>query len=147
MSQLPEEIIELILSFAPDYHDNLLSCHKELLTYHRPMYYKRVNAGFTPGISDSLDWNNFKRNDEIRLWKRTPTVENNGAILFMTLNLYAIEITPEIEVYGGEEEQGHWWYSRYINLYYGWTKATSDIFKRTLGEWNQYGNDLCPGYY
>lgn len=147
MSQLPEEIIELILSFAPDYHDNLLSCHKELLTYHRPMYYKRVNAGFTPGIADSPDWNNFKRNDEIRLWKRSPTVENYGAILFMKLKLFAIEITPEREVYGGEEEQGQWWYARHINLYYGWTKATSDIFKHTLGEWNQYENDLCPGYY
>ena len=27
---LPEEIFELILSYAPDFHDNLKSCHKEL---------------------------------------------------------------------------------------------------------------------
>ena len=138
--QIPEEVIELILSFAPDYHDNLLSCHKEMLTEHRPMYYKKVSAGFTPGIADSRDWNNFKRNEEIRLYKPP-------GVVFMKLKLYAIEITPEIEVYGGEEEQGQWRHSRHMNLYYGWTKGSSDIFRRTLSEWNQYQNDLCPGYY
>ena len=70
------------------------------------MYYKKVSAGFAPGIADSRDWNNFKRNEEIRLWKRNPTVENYGAMVFMKLKLYAVEITPEIEVYGGEEEAG-----------------------------------------
>tara|TARA_B100002051_G_C16104166_1_gene332133 strand:- start:58 stop:483 length:426 start_codon:yes stop_codon:yes gene_type:complete len=138
--QIPEEVIELILSFAPDYHDNLLSCHKEMLTEHRPMYYKKVSVGFTPGIADSRDWNNFKRNEEIRLYKPP-------GVVFMKLKLYAIEITPEIEVYGGEEEQGQWRHSRHMNLYYGWTKGSSDIFRRTLSEWNQYQNDLCPGYY
>ena len=138
--QILEEVIELILSFAPDYHDNLLSCHKEMLTEHRPMYYKKVSVGFTPGIADSRDWNNFKRNEEIRLYKPP-------GVVFMKLKLYAIEITPEIEVYGGEEEQGQWRHSRHMNLYYGWTKGSSDIFRRTLSEWNQYQNDLCPGYY
>ena len=138
--QIPEEVIELILSFAPDYHDNLLSCHKEMLKHHRPMYYKKVSAGFVPGIADSRDWNNFKRNEEIRLYKPP-------GVVFMKLKLYAIEITPEIEVYGGEEEQGQWRHSRHMNLYYGWTKGSSDIFRRTLSEWNQYQNDLCPGYY
>ena len=142
--QIPEEVIELILSFAPDYHDNLLSCHKEMLTEHRPMYYKRVSAGFAPGIADSRDWNNFKRNEEIRLWK---PVRLEDPMVFMKLKLDAIEITPEIEVYGGEEEQGQWRHSRHMNLYYGWTKGSSDIFRRTLSEWNQYQNDLCPGYY
>ena len=138
--QIPEEVIELILSFAPDYHDNLLSCHKEMLTDHRPMYYKKVSVGFAPGVADSRDWDNFKRNEEIRLYKPP-------GVVFMKLKLYAIEITPEIEVYGGEEEQGQWRHSRHMNLYYGWTKGSSDIFRRTLSEWNQYQNDLCPGYY
>ena len=142
--QIPEEVIELILSFAPDYHDNLLSCHKEMLTEHRPMYYKRVSAGFAPGIADSRDWDSFKRNEEIRLWK---PVRLEDPMVFMKLKLYAIEITPEIEVYGGEEEQGQWRHSRHMNLYYGWAKGSSDIFRRTLSEWNQYQNDLCPGYY
>ena len=140
--QIPEEVIELILSFAPDYHDNLLSCHKEMLKHHRPMYYKRVSAGFAPGIADSRDWNNFKRNEEITLWKRSLV-----PVVFMKLKLYAIEITPEIEVYGGEEEQGQWRHSRHMNLYYGWTKGSSDIFRRTLREWDDLMNDLCPGYY
>ena len=84
--QIPEEVIELILSFAPDYHDNLLSCHKEMLTNHRPMYYKKVSAGFVPGIADSRDWDNFKRSEEIRLWK---PVRLEDPMVFMKLKLYA----------------------------------------------------------
>ena len=143
--QIPEKVIELILSFAPDYHDNLLSCHKEMLTHHRPMYYKKVIAGFPHPlfVTHSQDWNNFKKNDEITLWKSY----KSGGRVFTKLKLRAIEITPEREVYGGEEEQGQWRYSRYINLYYGWTKATRDVFRRTLREWGEYENDLCPGYY
>ena len=129
--QIPEEVIELILSFAPDYHDNLLSCHKEMLTDHRPMYYKKVSVGFAPGVADSRDWDNFKRNEEITLWRRG-TFNLAGPMVFMKLKLYAIEITPEIEVYGGEEEKGQWRHSRHMNLYYGWTKGSSDIFRRTL---------------
>ena len=147
--QIPEEVIELILSFAPDYHDNLLSCHKEILRYHRPMNYKKVIAGFSPGIADSPNWNNFIRNGnhEIKLWKRSHTAENYGLMVFMKLKLYAIEITPEREVCGAKNKQGKWWYSRYINLYYGWVKTNSGILKNTLEEWNQNENGLCPGYY
>ena len=46
MILLPEEIIELILSYAPDFRDNLKRCQKELLSNHRPVYYKKVHAGF-----------------------------------------------------------------------------------------------------
>ena len=140
MSQLPEEIIDLILSYAPDFHDNLLSCHEEMLINHRPIYYKKVVAGFTPGIADSPKWDNFKRNNEIRLYKPP-------GVVFMKLKLYAIEITPEREIYGGEEEAGRWGQQRYINLYYGWTKIPNKYFWDTLCEWNNYNNDLCPGYY
>lgn len=146
MSQLPEEIIDLILSYAPDFHDNLLSCHEEILTNHRPIYYKKVVGGFTPGIGNSPDWENFKRNDEIRIWRRG-TYNIAGPMVFMKLKLYAIEITPEREIYGGEEEAGHWWQQRDINLYYGWTKISNKYFWDTLCEWNNYNNELCPGYY
>jgi hypothetical protein len=149
--ELPDEIIDLILSYAPDFHDNLLSCHKEMLTDHRPIYYKKVVAGFTrgnhePGIADSSNWDNFKRNDEIRIWRRG-THNFGGPMVFMKLKLRAIEITPEREVYGGEEEQGRWWYSRDIILYYGWVNIRNKYFWNTVCEWNQYNNELCPGYY
>ena len=68
-------------------------------------------------------------------------------MVFMKLKLRAIEITPEREVYGGEEEQGQWRHSRDIILYYGWVKMTNKYFWNTLCEWNQYNNELCPGYY
>ena len=45
---LPEEIIEYILSFAPDYRDNLKKCQSELLE-NKPIYYStwevRVDSG------------------------------------------------------------------------------------------------------
>ena len=44
--KLPDEIIDLILSFAPDFHDNLLTCHKEMLTDHRPIYYQKSCCWF-----------------------------------------------------------------------------------------------------
>ena len=50
MILLPEEIIELILSYAPDFRDNLKRCQQEMLLYHRPLYVKKVVAGFSPGI-------------------------------------------------------------------------------------------------
>lgn len=140
--QIPEEVIELILSFAPDYHDNLLSCHKEMLTNHRPMYYKKVSAGFVPGIADSRDWDNFKRSEEIRLWK---PVRLEDPMVFMKLKLYAVEITPEKIL--PNDKEGCWRHSRHMNLYYGWSKANTDSFWETIREWGQYQNDLYPGYY
>ena len=40
--KLPDEIIDLILSYAPDFHDNLLACHMEMLTDHRFVYLGQV---------------------------------------------------------------------------------------------------------
>lgn len=145
MVVLPEEIIELILSYGPNFHDNLLSCHKEILTDHRPIYYKKVVVGFTPGIANNLDWHNFKKNHEIRIWRRAIRGNQNGPMVFMKLNLYAIEITPERLSLRGEGVRH--FHSRDINLYYGWTKIKNKYFWHTLCEWNQYNNELCPGYY
>ena len=146
MSQLPEEIIDLILSYAPDFHDNLLTCHEEMLTNHRPIYYKKVVAGFTPGLEFlHSDWDNFKRKDEIRIWRRG-THNFGGPMVFMKLKLRAIEISPER---GGGRRRGggRWRRSRDIILYYGWTKMTNKYFWNTVCEWNQYNNELSPGYY
>ena len=63
LPELPEEIIQEILSYNADFHPNFMKCHEELLI-DRPCYYKRVHAGFKPGISDSPTWHNFsKRNN------------------------------------------------------------------------------------
>ena len=137
--KLPDEIIDLILSFAPNFHDNLLSCHKEILTMHRPIYYKKVVAGFTPRIGDSSAWCDFKRNDEIRIWRRGTF---NLAGVFMKLKLRAIEISPERTNPERRRQRG-----RVVILYYGWTKMTNKYFWNTLCEWNQYNNELAPGYY
>ena len=51
MIDLPEEIIELILSYAPDFHDNFKKCHAELLQ-DRPCFYKKVHLGYSPGLAD-----------------------------------------------------------------------------------------------
>ena len=144
--KLPDEIIDLILSYAPDFHDNLLACHMEMLTDHRPVYFKKVVAGFTPGIADDPNWHNFKRKDEIRIWRRATRNRRehyDGPMMFMTLKLRAIEITPERTA----AEIGRHWHARDINLYYGWAKITNKYFWHTLCEWNQYNNELSPGYY
>ena len=144
--KLPDEIIDLILSYAPDFHDNLLACHMEMLTDHRFVYFKKVVAGFTPGIGEDPNWNNFKKNDEIRIWRRATRNRRehyDGPMMFMTLKLRAIEITPERTA----AEIGRHWHARDINLYYGWAKITNKYFWHTLCEWNQHNNELSPGYY
>ena len=129
MILLPEEIIELILSYAPDYRDNLKRCQKELLSNHRPVYYKKVHAGFEP-IADSPTWHNFKRNDEIKVWRRGNIY---GPMEYMKLKLYAIEITPERT---SPAERERYWHNRDINLYYGWSKISNKELWNIICEWN-----------
>ena len=143
MILLPEVIIELILSYAPDFRDNLKLCQKELLLKHRPIYYKKVIAGFSPGIADSPTWHNFsKKHNKIRIW-RTGNYAGPG-LEYMELKLHAIEITP----HRAPDQQRHW-HDRDINLFYGWTRLSNNNAWNTICEWNSesshYG--FSPGYY
>ena len=136
MILLPEEIIRLILSFAPDFRDNLKRCQKEMLLYHRPLYVKRVVAGFSPGIADSPTWHNFSKNDSIRIWK----YGNVGPMEYMILKLHAIEITSH------RPPNDRHWHDRDIILYYGWSKPTNKYFWNTVLQWNKYREEFTPGY-
>ena len=146
MILLPEEIIELILSYAPDFRDNLKRCQEEMLLSHSPLYVKKVVAGFSPGIADSPTWDNFSnKNNILRIWRQGA----RAPMTYMELKLHAIEITPEREVYGGEEAAGRWWPTRDMHLYYGWTKADNKTYFDTIYEWNTESNsyEFTPGYY
>ena len=135
MILLPEEIIKEILSYAPDYHDNLLRTHKEMLE-NRPCYYKKVVAGFSPGIADSPTWHNFKKNDEIRVWKRGI----RGPMEYVLLKLHAIEITP------WRNTNVVRYHNRDINLYYGWAKARNEYFWQEILSAERHW-DFKPEYY
>ena len=141
MILLPEDIIRLILSYAPDFRDNLKRCQKEMMLIHRPLYVKKVVAGFSPGIADSPTWHNFSnKNNVIRIWRRGARVP----MTYMELKLHAIEITP----HRPPEQQRHW-HDRDINLFYGWTRLSNNNAWNTICEWNSesshYG--FSPGYY
>ena len=141
MILLPEEIIELILSYAPDFRDNLKRCQEEMLLSHRPLYVKRVVAGFSPGIADSPTWHNFSnKNNVIRIWRQGARVP----MTYMELKLHAIEITPQ-----RPPDQITHWHDRDMYLYYGWTKADNKIYFDTIYEWNTESNsyEFSPGYY
>ena len=88
--RLPEDIIEYVFSFAPNFRDKLKACQEEFLDKHRPCYFKKVVAGFSPGIADSPTWHNFAKNDTIRIWNNRPS----GPMEYTVLKLHAIEITP-----------------------------------------------------
>ena len=140
MILLPEEIIELILSYAPDFRDNLKRCQEEMLLSHRPLYVKKVVAGFSPGIADSPTWDNFSnRNNEIRIWRQGA----NTPMMYMELKLHAIEITPHRPP---NDRHRH---DRDMYLYYGWTKADNKKYFDTIYEWNTESNsyEFTPGYY
>jgi len=140
MILLPEEIIELILSYAPDFRDNLKRCQEEMLLSHRPLYVKKVVAGFSPGIADSPTWHNFSnRNNILRIWRQGANVP----MTYMELKLHAIEITPH------RPPNDRHWHDRDMYLYYGWTKADNKIYFDTIYEWNTESNsyEFTPGYY
>ncbi len=141
---LPEEIIELILSYAPNFRDNLKNCQMEILDNYRPIYLKKVIAGFAPGIADSPTWHNFKKNQEIRIWRRGGNLY--GPMEFMKINLHAIEITKERT--SAAERERHW-HTRDIILYYGWTRLDNRILWRLMCDWNtgEHRGEFTPGYY
>ncbi len=137
LPDLPEDLIELILSYAPDFHPNLLKCHAQLLE-NRPCYYKRVHVGFKPGISDSPTWHNFPaRNHNINVRFQTAM----GEPYTFPLKLHAIEITPE------RPPNDRYWHSRDMNLYYGWAKMTDLDFWNTITKANLLYDTFSPGYY
>jgi len=137
LPDLPEEIINLILSYAPNFRDNLKKCQYEMLDNHRPCYFKKVVAGFSPGIADSPNWHNFKLNDELRIWNHN----HAGPMQYMILKLHSIEITPH------RPPNDRHWHDRDIILYYGWSKATNKYFWNTVLQWNKYREEFTPGYY
>ena len=133
---LPEVIIEHILNFAPNFRDKLKACQKEFLDNNRPCYFKKVLAGFSPGIADSPTWHNFSKNDSIRIWKLGTMA---GPMEYMVLKLHAIEITSQTL-------ERHW-HDRDIILYYGWSKPTNKYFWDTVLKYNRHRNEFTPGYY
>ncbi len=154
MIELPEEIIRHILEYNADFHPNLLKCHKELMD-HRPQYYKKVIAGFKPGIGDHPTWHNFKKNDEITIHLQHRfnqyAFPDRNPILTLKLKLHAIEITGEMmsetnrRVMTKMGYVGTW---RNINLYYGWDRNIKWDIPMIKGCGSRYMNNDCkPGYY
>ena len=54
---LPEEIFELILSYAPDFHDNLKRCHEELKYKLRIKYSWNKNTSLEVTYKKIMYWN------------------------------------------------------------------------------------------
>ena len=56
---LPEEIFELILSYAPDFHDNLKRCHEELKYKLRIKYSWNKNTSLEITHKKIMYWNSI----------------------------------------------------------------------------------------
>tara|TARA_Y100000816_G_scaffold276480_1_gene245703 strand:- start:382 stop:780 length:399 start_codon:yes stop_codon:yes gene_type:complete len=125
---LPDEIIRHILEYNADFHPNLLKCHQEMIIK-KPVYYKKVIGEFKHSTFFILNRNNNNKNDEISIYTHQGLV--------CKLNLYAIEITPEISSNSNR-------FVRDIHLYYGWSRKINknmwDIIINNINEFN-------PGYY
>ena len=173
MSNLPEEIIELILSYAPDFRDNLRNCQKEMEKY-RPKYYKKVTGGFMyypdnpnlpiMGMGADPNWNNFQNHSNHEITVRMLNHENNHdtvAPIYRRLKLYAVEITPEKETsinfmraYPCVRIKSY----RNIYLYYGWDRRediTQPIYHKNPHwkikeypiQWYLESYEFKPDYY
>ena len=173
MSNLPEEIIRLILSYAPDFRDNLRNCHKEMEKY-RPKYYKKVTGGFMyypenpnlpiNGFGADPNWNNFQKqnNDEITVRQLNPENNHNTmSPIYRKLKLYAIEITPEKMTsinYSRDYPCVRIKSYRDIHLYYGWDRRediTQPIYYKNPSrkikeypiQWYLQNYEFKPDYY
>ena len=135
--RLPEDLIEYVFSFAPNFRDKLKACQEEFLDKHRPCYFKKVVAGFSPGIADSPNWHNFSKNSSIRIWNSRPS----GPMEYTVLDLHAIEITPH------RPPNDRHWHDRDMVLYYGWSKPTNKHFWNMVLTWNRHRDQFIPGYY
>ena len=135
--QLPEDIIECVLSFAPNFRDKLKACQEEFLDNHRPCYFKKVLLGFSPGIADDPTWHDFARQDTLRIWNQGHV----GPMEYTVLRLHAIEITPF------RQPNDRYWHDRDMVLYYGWSKPTNKHFWNMVLSWNRHAEQFVPGYY
>ena len=123
----PDDLWNIIKDYQIDYKKNhnrrLKLCHGQIFSDHRPVYYKKVTGGFSPGIGDNPTWCNFSKNNH--------KISING----MVLTLHAIEITPNDEYYD----------VRYIHLYYGWVilkKLDDGVFNKICSSF-----EFFPDYY
>ena len=130
--ELPKDIIEHILSFAPNFRDNLMNCQLEILNKHRPCYFKKE-------IADSPTWHDFKINDMLTVIKARGS--RYEPMEYMNFQLHAIEITPK------RRPNHHYYHDRDMILYYGWSKSTDREFWNTVLTWNKNAFEFAPGYY
>ena len=131
--EFPDDLWKVIKDYQIDYKKNhnrrLKLCHEQIFSDHRPVYYKKVTGGFSPGIGDNPTWFSFsKNNNVISCW-------SNNRLERMKLKLHAIEVTPNDEYYN----------VRYIHLYYGWVilkKLNDDVFNQRCSSF-----EFFPDYY
>ena len=133
----PDDLWNIIKDYQIDHkkhhHRKLKLCHEQIFSDHRPVYYKKVILGFSPGIADSPTWHNFSKNkNKISVWTR-----NNKET--MVLTLHAIEITPH------RPPNDRYYHDRDMYLYYGWV----NLKKLNDGVFNQICSsfEFFPDYY
>ena len=124
LSELPEDIIRLILSYAPDFCDNYKKCHEELLE-NRPIYFSKLELKFTPQYYCNI----FKSYQK----KVIKYVNGLGR---RVLSVTSIEVSPEI--------REHY---RIITINYGWGREKDhETWKAVLrGEAGR--KNLTTGYH
>ena len=132
----PDDLWNIIKDYQIDYkknhHRKLKLCHEQIFSDHRPVYYKKVILGFSPGIADSPTWHNFTKKNKISCWSRN--YEETMKII-----LHAIEITPQIP------PNDRYYHDRDMYLYYGWV----NLKKLNDGVFNQICSsfEFFPDYY
>ena len=122
--ELPEEIIEYILSFAPDYRDNLRECQRELLK-NKPIYFwKEKYDVYEVEYGLEIFKPDIKRYEERFI----------SGLGMEVIWLRALEISRE------KDEV------RTITAYYGWAREKNHPWRRDNPR-STRGVNLKTGYY
>jgi hypothetical protein len=135
LPQLPEEIIGYILSFAPDYRDNLKKCQSELLE-NRPICYSTF-------VKSCYDYH-----DTIPQWlddyRRVQTKYVNG-VGKRLIWVHSIEISPVIR----HDSKFGWNISchRDITIRYGWGREKDHESWKAVLKGEAGRKNLTTGYH
>ena len=130
---LPEEIIKYILSFAPDFRDNLKNCHAELLK-NKPIYFWKLSTQTNPeNVDDVL--NLFK--DDFKRWEER-FISGLG-IRIIWLRALEVSRPKTSNDYPSDT-------FRIVTAYYGWGREKDHPYRRDNPR-STRGVNLKTGYY
>ena len=135
--QLPEDIIEHILSFAPNFRDNLKKCQEELLK-NKPIYYHKSEYMALHSKENSIRCERLHVDEwlDAHAQSRVKYVNGSGRTLIWA---HSIEVSEVIT--------RPLWPVRLVTVYYGWGREKDHEAWKAVLKGEAGRKNLTTGYH